>query len=74
MHDEEHGSYSNLRSGSNKLMGSSIYISCREMYTTGKLQHNVATPYLALIFTKHDEDLEAGRILRFQNILNGEAP
>ncbi len=62
MHDGNHGSFSN-RKWVNKLMGSSIYILAGNAYNW-QIQHNV----LHHTFTNihgHDEDLAAGRILRF---------
>jgi linoleoyl-CoA desaturase len=62
MHDGNHGSFSKY-SWINKLMGSSIYILAGNVFNW-KVQHNV----LHHTFTNihgHDEDLEAGRILRF---------
>ena len=62
MHDGNHGSFSN-KDWVNRLMGSSIYILAGNVYNW-KVQHNV----LHHTFTNihgHDEDLEAGRILRF---------
>jgi linoleoyl-CoA desaturase len=62
MHDGNHGSFSKY-SWVNKLMGSSIYILAGNVFNW-KVQHNV----LHHTFTNihgHDEDLEAGRILRF---------
>jgi linoleoyl-CoA desaturase len=62
MHDGNHGSFSKYP-WVNKLMGSSIYILAGNVFNW-KVQHNV----LHHTFTNihgHDEDLEAGRILRF---------
>lgn len=62
MHDGNHGSFSNKK-WVNKLMGSSIYILAGNAYNW-QIQHNV----LHHTFTNihgHDEDLAAGRILRF---------
>lgn len=62
MHDANHESFSK-RKWVNKLMGSSIYILAGNVYNW-KVQHNV----LHHTFTNiqdHDEDLDAGRIMRF---------
>lgn len=62
MHDGNHESYS-TKKWINKLMGSSIYILSGNVYNW-KVQHNV----LHHTFTNihgHDEDLEAGEIIRF---------
>ena len=62
MHDANHESFSK-RKWVNKLMGSSIYILAGNVYNW-KVQHNV----LHHTFTNikdHDEDLDAGRIVRF---------
>ena len=62
MHDANHESFSR-RKWVNKLMGSSIYILAGNVYNW-KVQHNV----LHHTFTNikdHDEDLDAGRIVRF---------
>ena len=62
MHDANHGSYSS-KEWVNKIMGSSIYILAGNVYNW-KVQHN----FLHHTYTNihgHDEDLEAGRILRF---------
>lgn len=62
MHDANHGSYSS-KNWINKLMGSSIYILAGNVYNW-QVQHNV----LHHTFTNihgHDEDLDAGRIIRF---------
>lgn len=62
MHDGNHGSYSQ-KEWVNRLMGASMYILSGNVYNW-KVQHNV----LHHTFTNihgHDEDLEAGRILRF---------
>ena len=68
MHDSNHESFSSKK-WVNKLMGSSIYILAGNVYNW-KVQHNV----LHHTFTNiqgHDEDIDAGRIIRFRNILNG---
>jgi len=62
MHDGNHGSYSNKK-WINKLMGSSIYILAGNVYNW-QVQHNVLHHTYTNIH-EHDEDLEAGRILRF---------
>jgi len=62
MHDGNHGSYSN-KEWVNRLMGSSIYILAGNVYNW-KVQHNVLHHTYTNIHG-HDEDLEAGRILRF---------
>ena len=62
MHDANHESFSRKK-WVNKLMGSSIYILAGNVYNW-KVQHNV----LHHTFTNikdHDEDLDAGRIVRF---------
>ncbi|MGF1557327.1 fatty acid desaturase family protein [Paucihalobacter sp.] len=62
MHDGNHGSYSKNK-WVNKFMGSSIYILAGNVYNW-KVQHNVLHHTYTNIHG-HDEDLEAGRILRF---------
>lgn len=62
MHDGNHGSYSSKK-WINQLMGSSIYILAGNVYNW-KVQHNVLHHTYTNIHG-HDEDLEAGRILRF---------
>jgi len=62
MHDGNHGSFSS-KSWVNKLMGSSIYILAGNVYNW-KVQHNVLHHTYTNIHG-HDEDLEAGRVLRF---------
>ena len=62
MHDGNHGSFSN-KDWINKLMGSSIYILAGNVYNW-KVQHNVLHHTYTNIHG-HDEDLDAGRILRF---------
>lgn len=62
MHDANHGSYSSKK-WINKVMGSSMYILAGNVYNW-QVQHNV----LHHTFTNihgHDEDLDAGSILRF---------
>lgn len=62
MHDGNHGSFSN-KPWVNRLMGSSIYILAGNVYNW-QVQHNVLHHTYTNIHG-HDEDLEAGRILRF---------
>ncbi|WP_298488666.1 acyl-CoA desaturase [uncultured Maribacter sp.] len=62
MHDGNHGSYSNKK-WVNKLMGGSIYILAGNVYNW-QVQHNVLHHTYTNI-QGHDEDLDAGRILRF---------
>lgn len=62
MHDGNHGSYS-TKPWINKLMGSSIYILAGNVYNW-KVQHNVLHHTYTNIHG-HDEDLDAGRIIRF---------
>lgn len=62
MHDGNHGSFSQ-KEWINRLMGSSIYILAGNVYNW-KVQHNVLHHTYTNIHG-HDEDLEAGRILRF---------
>ncbi|MDC8003255.1 acyl-CoA desaturase [Aureisphaera galaxeae] len=62
MHDANHGSYSSKK-WVNKLMGSSMYILAGNVYNW-QVQHNVLHHTYTNIHG-HDEDLEAGRILRF---------
>ena len=62
MHDGNHGSYSS-KSWVNKIMGGSIYILAGNVYNW-QVQHNVLHHTYTNIIG-HDEDLEAGRILRF---------
>ena len=62
MHDGNHGSFSN-KDWINKLMGSSIYILAGNVYNW-KVQHNVLHHTYTNVHG-HDEDLDAGRILRF---------
>ena len=62
MHDGNHGSFSN-KEWINRLMGSSIYILAGNVYNW-KVQHNVLHHTYTNIHG-HDEDLEAGRIIRF---------
>ncbi|MDX1470556.1 MAG: acyl-CoA desaturase [Flavobacteriaceae bacterium] len=62
MHDGNHGSFS-TKKWVNKVMGSSIYILAGNVYNW-QVQHNVLHHTYTNIHG-HDEDLEAGRILRF---------
>lgn len=62
MHDGNHGSYSSKK-WVNKLMGGSIYILAGNVYNW-QVQHNVLHHTYTNIHG-HDEDMEAGRILRF---------
>ncbi len=62
MHDGNHGSYSSKK-WVNKIMGSSIYILAGNVYNW-QVQHNVLHHTYTNIHN-HDEDLEAGNILRF---------
>jgi linoleoyl-CoA desaturase len=62
MHDGNHGAYSS-KSWVNKFMGGSIYILAGNVYNW-QVQHNVLHHTYTNILG-HDEDLEAGRIMRF---------
>lgn len=62
MHDGNHGSYSS-KTWLNKFMGSSIYILAGNVYNW-QIQHNVLHHTYTNI-PGHDEDLDAGRIIRF---------
>ena len=62
MHDGNHGSFSK-HSWINELMGSSIYILAGNVFNW-KVQHNILHHTYTNIHG-HDEDLEAGKILRF---------
>lgn len=62
MHDGNHGTFSSKK-WINKLMGGSIYILAGNVYNW-QVQHNVLHHTYTNIH-EHDEDLEAGRILRF---------
>ena len=62
MHDGNHGAYSSI-SWVNKMMGGSIYILAGNVYNW-QVQHNVLHHTYTNILG-HDEDLEAGRIMRF---------
>ncbi|NNF76265.1 MAG: acyl-CoA desaturase [Flavobacteriaceae bacterium] len=62
MHDGNHGSFSN-KPWINRLMGSSIYILAGNVYNW-KVQHNVLHHTYTNIHG-HDEDMDAGSLLRF---------
>jgi len=62
MHDSNHDSFSSKR-WVNKIMGSSIYILAGNVYNW-KVQHNLLHHTYTNI-KDHDEDIEAGRIIRF---------
>jgi len=62
MHDGNHGSYSSIN-WVNKLMGGTIYILAGNVYNW-QVQHNVLHHTYTNIHG-HDEDLDAGRIIRF---------
>lgn len=62
MHDANHGSYSQKK-WVNKIMGSSMYLLAGNVYNW-QVQHNVLHHTYTNIH-EHDEDMEAGRILRF---------
>ena len=62
MHDGNHGSFSK-RKWINNFMGSSIYFLAGNVFNW-KIQHNLLHHTYTNILG-HDEDLEAGRILRF---------
>ncbi|MAO07970.1 MAG: acyl-CoA desaturase [Alteromonas sp.] len=62
MHDANHGSYSS-KNWVNKVMGGSMYILAGNVYNW-QVQHNVLHHTYTNIHG-HDEDLEAGRIMRF---------
>lgn len=62
MHDANHGAYSS-RKWVNKVMGSSMYLLAGNVYNW-QVQHNVLHHTYTNI-QGHDEDLDAGRILRF---------
>jgi linoleoyl-CoA desaturase len=64
MHDGNHGSYS-TKTWLNKLMGGSIYILAGNVYNW-QVQHNVLHHTYTNV-VGHDEDLEAGKILRFSD-------
>ena len=62
MHDGNHGSFSNKK-WINRIMGGSIYLLAGNRYNW-QVQHNVLHHSYTNIHG-HDEDLEAGRIIRF---------
>jgi linoleoyl-CoA desaturase len=62
MHDGNHGSYSN-KPWLNKIMGGSIYILAGNVFNW-QVQHNVLHHTYTNI-VGHDEDLDAGRVIRF---------
>lgn len=62
MHDGNHGSYS-TKSWVNKIMGGTIYVLAGNVYNW-QVQHNVLHHTYTNIHG-HDEDLDAGRIIRF---------
>ncbi|BCY27432.1 fatty acid desaturase [Flavobacterium okayamense] len=62
MHDGNHGSYSE-KNWINKIMGGSIYILAGNVYNW-QVQHNVLHHTYTNIHG-HDEDLDAGKIIRF---------
>lgn len=62
MHDGNHGSFSKY-SWVNKLMGSSIYLLAGNVHNW-KVQHNILHHTYTNI-PGHDEDLDAGKIIRF---------
>lgn len=62
MHDGNHGSFSKYP-WVNKLMGSSIYLLAGNVHNW-KVQHNILHHTYTNIYG-HDEDLDAGRIIRF---------
>ena len=64
MHDGNHGAYSS-KNWVNKIMGGSIYILSGNVYNW-QVQHNVLHHTYTNI-PGHDEDLDAGRIIRFSN-------
>lgn len=64
MHDGNHGAYSSKK-WLNNFMGSTIYILAGNVYNW-QVQHNVLHHTYTNI-PGHDEDLDAGRIIRFSN-------
>ncbi len=62
MHDANHGAYSSKK-WVNKVLGSSIYILAGNVYNW-QVQHNVLHHTYTNIHG-HDEDMDAGRIIRF---------
>jgi linoleoyl-CoA desaturase len=66
MHDANHGSF--LAKKCTQINGSSVAILAGNDYnwhSTNVLHHTTLT------FKDKDEDIDAGRIIRFSNILNG---
>ena len=70
MHDGNHGSYSN-KGWVNKFMGGTIYVLAGNVYNW-QVQHNVLHHTYTNI-PGHDEDLDAGRIIRFTKEAKNEA-
>jgi linoleoyl-CoA desaturase len=66
MHDGNHGSYSNKTGSINSWVVRFIFL--QETCTTGTTQ--CITPHLHE-YSGHDEDLDAGRIIRFTKRQNG---
>ena len=62
MHDGNHGSYSK-KSWVNKMMGGTIYFLAGNVYNW-QVQHNVLHHTYTNVHG-HDEDLDAGRVIRF---------
>ncbi len=62
MHDGNHGSYS-TKNWVNKFMGGTIYVLAGNVYNW-QVQHNVLHHTYTNI-PGHDEDLDAGRVIRF---------
>ena len=62
MHDANHGAYSSKK-WINKIMGGSMYILAGNVYNW-QVQHNVLHHTYTNIHG-HDEDMEAGRVIRF---------
>lgn len=65
MHDGNHGSFSDKK-WINNIMGGSIYILAGNVYNW-QVQHNVLHHTYTNI-VGHDEDLDAGRIIRFSKL------
>jgi linoleoyl-CoA desaturase len=61
MHDGNHGSYSNKTGSINSWVVRFIFL--QEMYTTGR--YNTMYYTTPTNIPGHDEDLDAGRIIRF---------
>ena len=68
MHEGNHGSYSRY-DWVNKIMGGAIYILAGNVFNW-KVQHNVLHHSFTNIHG-HDEDLEAGTVMRFSSMQNG---